>query len=181
MDEAYRRFERIARNAFQYTDSDFASLTTEHPFINRNIHDLLVPVCGDLFDNGHYSQATFEAFKYVDKIIQRLANSAKSGTGNVMSLFSGLNPELVICNEPSQTCKDLQEGYKFLFAGSMLAIRNPRAHEVLVRDSPEACLDYLVLASVLIRRLELSGYGIPDIPENIGGLHPGLAIEKLDE
>lgn len=181
MDKAYTQFERIARNAFQYTDSDFSSRTTEHPFIDRNIHDLLVPICGDLFDNGHYSQATFEAFKYVDKVIQRLANSSKSGTNSIMSLFSGTDPQLLICNNPTHTCKDLQEGYKFLFAGSMLAIRNPRAHEVLVKDSPEACLDNLLIASVLIRRLELSGYVIPDVSDDSGVLDSVVTRAGLDE
>ncbi len=50
--------------------------------------------------------------------------------------------------------KDEQEGYKFIFSGSMMAIRNPRGHEINLKDSPTDCLDHLSLASMLARRLE---------------------------
>jgi hypothetical protein len=54
--------------------------------------------------------------------------------------------------------KDEQKGYQFLFAGSILAIRNPRGHEYALVDSPDTCLDHLGFASQLLRRLEKSGY-----------------------
>lgn len=37
-------------------------------------------------------------------------------------------------------------------------IRNPRGHEFDVEDSPEACLDHLTFASMLMRRLEEAGF-----------------------
>ena len=51
--------------------------------------------------------------------------------------------------------------FQFLFAGSILAIRNPRGHEYDIEDSPDVCLDHLSLASVLLRRLQQSGYQLP--------------------
>jgi uncharacterized protein (TIGR02391 family) len=54
--------------------------------------------------------------------------------------------------------QDEQRGFQFIFAGSALAIRNPRAHEFDVVDSPDQCLDHLSLASLLLRRLEEAGF-----------------------
>jgi uncharacterized protein (TIGR02391 family) len=54
--------------------------------------------------------------------------------------------------------QDEQRGFQFIFAGSALAIRNPRAHEFDVIDSPDQCLDHLSLASLLLRRLEEAGF-----------------------
>jgi len=57
--------------------------------------------------------------------------------------------------------KDEQKGFQFLFAGSMLAIRNPRGHEYAIDDSPDECLDHLGLVSLLIRRVQAAGHKIP--------------------
>lgn len=130
----------------------------EHPFEIRNIHPLLPNIVRDLFDDGHYAQATFEAFKFVDKEVARLSNSAESGFKLMMAVFPENGPVISLTKCGSATERDEQKGFQFLFAGSMLAIRNPRGHEYAVRDSPDQCLDHLALASILLRRLEASGY-----------------------
>ena len=53
---------------------------------------------------------------------------------------------------------DEQKGYRWVFAGSVWAIRNPRGHEVTMPDDIDTCLDHLAFVSMLIRRLEQSGY-----------------------
>jgi hypothetical protein len=45
---------------------------------------------------------------------------------------------------------DEQMGFKFVFAGSMSAIRNPRGHDIRA-DPIDLCLDHLSFASVLLR------------------------------
>lgn len=52
---------------------------------------------------------------------------------------------------------DEQKGFKFLFAGAATGIRNPRGHEVDIGDTPDEALDYLALASILLRRLDAVG------------------------
>jgi uncharacterized protein (TIGR02391 family) len=107
-----------------------------------------------LFDDGHYASATFEAYKLLDKEVSSLANSSESGVKLMMKAFSEQSP-LIKLNDMSTTSKkDEQEGFKFIFSGSVLAIRNPRGHEYGVKDSPTECLDHLSLASMLLRRLE---------------------------
>lgn len=112
------------------------------------------------FDDGHFAQATFEAFKYVDKEVQRLSGSSKAGTSLMMNVFCGTSPAIKLTALNGKSEKDEQEGYKFLFSGAILAIRNPRGHEVGVNDDPDTCLDHLALASMLLRHLEEAGYTI---------------------
>jgi uncharacterized protein (TIGR02391 family) len=60
---------------------------------------------------------------------------------------------LVINDLSDQTDQDEQEGMMHLFAGAVLALRNPRAH-ALLDDSPEMALEYIALLSMLAKRLE---------------------------
>jgi uncharacterized protein (TIGR02391 family) len=161
MDDELGSFEKIVRRAFLFTsagrDADRALL---HPFEGRNIHEKLPPKVIKLFDDGHYSEATFEAFKFVDKTIQRLSGSSESGFKLMMAALNDTSPAIHLTQCGTASEKDEQKGFQFLFAGSMLAIRNPRGHEYSNEDPPDVCLDHLSLASVLLRRLEQSGYEI---------------------
>jgi uncharacterized protein (TIGR02391 family) len=161
MDSFFSKFENIVRRAYQFTDTEAENLQAQHPFDERNIHQALPDIVKQLFDDGHYSQATFEAFKFVDKEIQRLSAASESGFKLMMQVFAESSPTIQLTsNLTTSSEKDEQKGYQFLFAGSILAIRNPRGHEYSIKDSPDLCLDHLALASMLLRRLESAGYTI---------------------
>jgi uncharacterized protein (TIGR02391 family) len=153
-------FERIARATVRFATIESPGPPSEHPFDSRNIHPGLPSVIRRLFDDGHFSQATFEAFKFVDKEVARLAGHSESGFKLMMAVFAESGPVLKLTPCQTTTEKDEQKGFQFLFAGSVLAIRNPRGHEYAVRDAPDDCLDHLALASVLLRRLEAAGYAL---------------------
>jgi uncharacterized protein (TIGR02391 family) len=160
MDDELGLFEKIVRRAFLFTTAPPQAEQTLHPFETRGIHDGLPPKVKKLFDDSHYAEATFQAFKFVDKTIQKLSAVKESGLKLMMAALNESSPlvQLTACSNTSE--KDEQKGYQFLFAGSVLAIRNPRGHEYDLEDSPDVCLDHLSLASVLLRRLEQSGYDI---------------------
>lgn len=46
---------------------------------------------------------------------------------------------------------------KPIFTGAATGIRNPRWHEIHIGDKPDEALDYLGLASPLLRRLDVAG------------------------
>jgi uncharacterized protein (TIGR02391 family) len=106
-----------------------------------------------LFDDGHYSQATFEAFKLLDTHVKKLSGVNDSGHGLMMNAFGEKNTKIKLTDMLTQSELDEQSGYKFIFAGSMSAIRNPRGHEI-IHDSIDQCLDHLSMASTLLRRIE---------------------------
>ena len=106
-----------------------------------------------LFDNGHYSQATFEAFKLLDLEVGRLSGVKESGFKLMMEAFNEKAPKIQLTDLKSVSATDEQLGYRFIFAGAMSAIRNPRGHDITL-DPIHRCLDHLSMASVLLRRIE---------------------------
>lgn len=162
------RFEAIVRGGVALTGAtsraelqavdDAVSEQQLHPFDKRNVHPGLPAKVRAFFDNGHYAEATFEAFKYLDKIVQKFSGSTKSGEKLMMEVFSETTPVIKLTALNSQSEVDEQRGFKFLFSGGVVAIRNPRGHEVDQVDDVDTCLDHLAFVSLLIRRLEQAGY-----------------------
>lgn len=153
MNSLISKFERIVRRGYEFSEERPTPAGGLHPFEERNIDSKLPDIVKRLFDDGHYSQATFEAFKFIDKEIQRHTNSNESGFKLMMNVFNCNSPGISLNNRKTQSEQDEQKGFQFLFAGAVLAIRNPRGHECGMTDSPDLCLDHLSFASMLLRRL----------------------------
>lgn len=158
MQRLLEAFEAITRRASAFTEPSEASEATLHAFDRRNVHQNLPAKVRKLFDDGHYSEATFEAFKYVDKTVQKHAKSKESGVKLMMAVFNKDKPTLQLTPLTTTSEIDEQEGFRFLFSGGVMAIRNPRGHDVGVIDDVDVCLDHLAFASLLIRRLEQAGF-----------------------
>lgn len=156
MSDLFAAFEKIARSAADLgtePGEEPKPQTQTHPFDERNIHPALASVSLRLFDNGHFSQATFEAFKYLDLQVKALSGVNDSGFKLMMNALSETAPKIKLTPLVTQSEIDEQMGYKHIFAGAMSAIRNPRGHELNI-DPIDRCLDHLSVASVLLRRLE---------------------------
>lgn len=158
MPEPLDVFEAVVRRAFRFDSPQSLPIDESHPFELRNLHSCLDPEARELFDNGHYAQATFEAFKLLDKLVQRHASASESGFKLMTRAFAEASPLISLTRRQTTSEKDEQKGYQFLFAGAVLAIRNPRGHEPGLKDDPDTCLDHLSLVSMLVRRLEDAGY-----------------------
>lgn len=160
MATALELFEQIVRRtpAPEIADEVTGGGLTAHPFELRNVHSGFPPKVRKLFDNGHGAEATFLAFKYVEKVVQKHANVAEIGEKLMMTVFNPDGPVLKLNSLTNLSEKDEQRGYRFVFAGAVVAIRNPGGHEVELSDDPDVCLDHLTFASLLLRRLERSGY-----------------------
>ena len=164
MPNSLQRFEAIARALArmpQREPATQAAITTagQHPFDERNIHPDLPQDVRRLFDDGHFPQATFEAFKYLDKTVEKHSGLLNdSGKDLMMKSFKEDAPKIKLTPLATKSEQNEQEGYKFLFAGGIIAIRNPRGHEHSVVDNPDVCLDHLTFVSMLLRRLEQAGY-----------------------
>ena len=155
-------FEKAARaspsKTLEALEGESPSARLLHPFDLRNVHPSFPQKVRNLFDDGHCAEATFAAFKFVDKIVQRHSGRAESGQKLMMAVFNKENPVIKLNSLTNQIEDDEQEGYRFMFAGAVMGIRNPGGHEVALSDDPDVCLDHLAFASLLIRRLERSGY-----------------------
>lgn len=163
MPSSLDKFEAIARALARLPQqvpatAPSAEAPAEDPFDKRNVHPDLPAKVRTLFDDGHYPEATEHAFKHLDKKIQKHSSLTESGFKLMMAAFDGATPKLKLNSLVTTSEKDEQEGYRFMFAGAMKGIRNPRAHEPTIVDDPDICLDHLSFVSLLLRRLEQSGY-----------------------
>ena len=154
MSDALSVFERFARKAKNYGTPDPSETRDVHPFDERNVHPDIARVAQKLFDDGHYSQATFEAFKLIDNLVQSLTGIPETGHKLMMNAFNEVSPKIQLNDLQTLSDKDEQLGFRFVFAGSMSAIRNPRGHDNNRPDPIDLCLDHLSFASVLLRTLE---------------------------
>lgn len=153
MSDPLTLFERFVRNATHVGLRMSPESREIHPFDERNIHPDIANVSLELFDDGHYSQATFEAFKLLDKEVRDVSGVQESGYKLMMAAFNEGTPKIKLNNLETTSDKDEQLGFKHVFAGSMSAIRNPRGHDIRA-DPIDLCLDHLSFASVLLRTFE---------------------------
>ncbi len=160
------RFERLTRTLSAYGEASAVNIGPEgaqsvddlHPFETRNIHPDLPAKVRHLFDDGYGEQAVFEAFKFIELEVKRISKlRGKTGYALMMDAFNETNAKIPLNTLLSESEIDEQRGYKSIFAGAAAGIRNPRGHEVDIGDTPDEALDYLSLASLLLRRLDAAG------------------------
>lgn len=169
MNSQLDRFEHIARSVSEaqlsamppqsaLSELEATDHEEPHPFETRNIHPDLPAKVRQLFDDGHWEQSVFEAFKYIENEVKRLSSiRGKSGFALMMEAFNENEAKIKLNALKTESELDEQKGFKFIFSGATTGIRNPRGHEVDIRDTPDEALDYLSLASLLLRRLDAAG------------------------
>jgi uncharacterized protein (TIGR02391 family) len=98
--------------------------------------------------------AIFEAFKAVNNRVKRLTGSDLDGHTLMGQAFSDKQPMLWLADPATETGRNIQAGYRFLFMGAVQGLRNPDAHEQFVPLDEEEALEKLAFASMLMRRLD---------------------------
>jgi uncharacterized protein (TIGR02391 family) len=117
-----------------------------HPEIDRAV--------SSLFRSGHYANAIEDGCKALDALVKmRSGRYDLSGTELMNTVFSVKNPILRFNDGETESDKSEQQGMMHLYAGVMLAFRNPRAHEI-IEDDPEKALEVLSFISFLAKVLD---------------------------
>ncbi|BBH20442.1 hypothetical protein Back11_17870 [Paenibacillus baekrokdamisoli] len=123
-------------------------------FNGLNLHPRIFDICSDLFNDGHYSSAVFEAAKsLINYVKEKSRKHELDGTNLVRTVFSKNKPILTFNKLKDQTDLDEQEGIMHLFEGVVMGIRNPRGHGNIT-DNPDRAMDYIILISLLAFRLD---------------------------
>jgi uncharacterized protein (TIGR02391 family) len=146
-----RAFEAVAQDPAPGAldpETPVARLTLE------GLHPGICAVAGTLFASGHYSQAIFEAFKLLEVRVREASGLSVSGRDLMAQAFSEKRPLICLAHEGGRSGDDEQEGFKLIFMGAIQGIRNPKGHELIDLRDPQRALEYLALASLLMRRLE---------------------------
>jgi uncharacterized protein (TIGR02391 family) len=123
-------------------------------FDRMQFHPKIIEASKSLFETQHYAQAIFEAFKAVNNFVKQKTGSTLDGKSLMTEVFSKNRPIIKLNEGRSDSDKDEQEGFMHLFAGAMLGIRNPKAHDNVIQTDPYRTLEYLGFASLLMTRAE---------------------------
>ncbi len=120
------------------------------------LHHKVVEVSESLFKTGNYASAIFEAFKAVHNHVQEKTGLTLDGVNLMEKVFNENKPILQLNELLIPTDKNEQKGFKYLFMGSQMGIRNPKAHENVKQEDPNRTLEYLSIASLLMKRIDES-------------------------
>ncbi|MGH3781509.1 MAG: TIGR02391 family protein [Pseudonocardiaceae bacterium] len=107
-----------------------------------------------LVADGRMSEAVFEALQLVEERVRSLTASDDSGRTLMESAFGARVPQLDITTTTGQAAEDEREGFRLLFAGVMLGLRNPHGTGRAAFVALDETLECLALASMLMRRLD---------------------------
>lgn len=136
----------------------FALASPTYPLSSdRRIADLHVEVrqvADRYLESGHHEVAIFEAFKAVIKRVRAMTKLDLDGSELMSKAFAEIDPPISFGDLETETGRNVQAGYRFIFMGSARAIRNPDAHEQFKTIGNEEALETLAFASLLMRRLD---------------------------
>ncbi len=123
-------------------------------FGDLTLHPELARAVTTLFADGHYANAVEDGCKVLDGMVKvRSGRYDLSGTELMQAVFSVKKPTLRFNKLESESDRSEQQGMMFLYAGAMLALRNPRAHAIR-EDEADAALEYIGLVNLLLRALD---------------------------
>jgi len=109
------------------------------------------------FKDGHYADAVSAAFKVLNSQVRaeykRQTQRDLDGAPLMESAFSPKSPVFKLADLNTPSGENIQLGFQRLFAGSMIGIRNPHAHENLTLDVTDA-KHFLYLASLLMKKFK---------------------------
>jgi len=119
-----------------------------------NLHPKIQEAARPSFSVGRCAEAVFEAFKTIELRVRELSSSDRSGVALMGDAFDKDSPELALNDRATRPQIDEQKGFAFIFKGAMLGVRDPKAHAPFEELEERRALDYLGLASLLMRRLD---------------------------
>ena len=118
-------------------------------------HPRIVEASRSQFKSGHYSDAIFRAFRCIEILVKEKSGVRNEIGPNLMHRVFNEKSPIIKLNSLEQDFEiDEQSGFRFLYAGAMVGIRNPKAHAEIEQKDPYRTLEYLSLASLLAKRLE---------------------------
>lgn len=123
-----------------------------HPDIRR--------VSEKLYKDGSYAEAACNAFIEINSRLKKIYCKRKPNTENIPDgqalmnkIFADNDPVLVAGDMTTKTGQDIQMGTRFLFAGAMSALRNPKSHDNFTIEKNDA-MRQLIFASMLMYKVD---------------------------
>jgi uncharacterized protein (TIGR02391 family) len=148
---------RLKKGQGEHAAAQFQNFPAEPTAAWKLIHPTITKVAKRRYESGLFADAVEAAFKEVNDIVRRIvkdrAGQELDGADLMNKAFSANNPIIVLDDMTTTTGKNIQQGYMLIFAGSMIGIRNPKAHANIEIDAPRA-IHFLFLASLLLFKID---------------------------
>lgn len=161
------RVSQLDHTGAKYTVvSPNSALKQPKPVMLDGMHPLISSASGSKVASQHYDNAVFDAFKAVEDRVRALTGDSRIGAKLMGGVFDVQNPLLDITSDNSDANQKAEEreGFKFLFMGAAIGLRNPRGHgPELKTGEPEAML-MLATASLLMSALDRAEQRQPPKP-----------------
>jgi uncharacterized protein (TIGR02391 family) len=122
------------------------------------IHAKVISTAKARFEANQYADAVEAVFKELNTVVKEMVRKKTGqefdGAPLMQKAFSPNPPVLVALDDLStESGRNIQQGYMQIFAGAMIGIRNPKAHENL-NITRERAIHFLFLASLLFSKLD---------------------------
>lgn len=132
--------------------------------MNENFWELLDPKVIELargrFENEQYADSISACLRELNTIIKNHVknqiNEELDGATLMTRAFSVNNPIIQFANTNTDTGRSIQLGYMKIYEGSMIGIRNPKAHENMYPDRNKT-IHLLFNASFLFLKIREAG------------------------
>lgn len=118
------------------------------------LHASVRQVADRYLESGHVEVAIFEAFKAVHNRVKQMTGLESDGSDLMAKAFRDKDPPVRLADLSTETGRNIQAGFRFMFMGAVRGIRNPDAHELFQALDEEEALEKLGFASMLMRRLD---------------------------
>jgi uncharacterized protein (TIGR02391 family) len=119
-----------------------------------SLHASVRQVAGKYLDSGHLEVAIFEAFKAINIRVKEMTGIDDDGQSLMGTAMRDENPLIRFGDLTTETGRNIQAGFRFMFMGAVRGIRNPDAHEKFRPLNDEEAFEELSFASMLMRRLD---------------------------
>lgn len=122
-------------------------------FADLDLHPAIRNASESQLASGHYADAVRTACLALNIQVQAASGRYdKDGTDLMLDVFSPKRPTLTFNDLKDETDQSEQQGMMFLYAGAMLAMRNPPSHKILVYDA-ERAVEAIAFVSFLAKQL----------------------------
>lgn len=118
------------------------------------LHDAVLASSIEQYKNAHWRNSVLDAFIAVFELVRHRTGLDLDGEALITRAFSVDRPLLVVADLATESGRNDQVGFMMMLQGAYRGVRNPKAHSLQDDLTAHKAAQYLVLASLLCRRIE---------------------------
>lgn len=145
--------DEVSQRGMAQEDQDKKYANERLVFLAELLHPWIIEHAFEQYRSGHYRDSVLNAYVAIGDLIREKTGLKQDGAALATQAFSLKEPRLIFSEIDSESGKNDQIGFMQIIQGSFTGIRNPKAHSIRHDLTEEKAAQYLVLASLLARRI----------------------------